>query len=102
MVQSQLKSAEALEALAWHIAAGADEAIGDVPTLAKWGQQDSGLKIQGLAETDKTQSSPPIPRVEIKKPNPEPRTLLALPPPPSPLCGKNYRNLRAALFGTPR
>jgi DNA polymerase len=79
MAQSQLNTDEALEALSWQIAAGADEAIGDVPTLASWGNQGSGFGVQGTEIKKKEQlpfvetpTSRPTPNPLT--PNPEPRT----------------------------
>lgn len=67
MAQTQLNSHEALEALSWQLAAGADEAIGDTPTLASWGE-DSAFGIQQLASGARTESKAAVSKPALTLP----------------------------------
>ncbi|HUY68797.1 MAG TPA: uracil-DNA glycosylase, partial [Alphaproteobacteria bacterium] len=75
-----------LSDLEWQISSGADEAVGEVPSLANW---DSGARSRGPGAKD-SQKPNPAPITQSSKP-----VVQALTPSPQPLARDSAQSLTA-------
>jgi DNA polymerase len=76
--------------LEWQLAAGADEALGEMPSLASWGVRE---KAQGNREWQKPAS--PVPVTRLSTPAPKPLILNNSLPPPLALASSAATSLTA-------